>query len=419
MKKTFVLILVNSFIIHGFSQLQQNQHDSITQKFYSETHHQLFWFSSGKSIKKASEWLTAIESAGDIGIVTDKTLTRDIRESLLKRNVLDGKYKESADRQITGLVLHFIKEVQQGTINFDYDEVSVNRDSTFIEQLRDMKPRESVASFITRIDCKDPDYLTLKAYLHDSVTEQDTLKYRSVVRAMNYRRYLTINHVPEYILVNIPEATAVYFTNNQPGIKMRTAVGRKKSPTPLISAYLTSIVTFPHWNVPYTIAVNELLPKVQKDERYLEQKNFEIVDAKGNPVDDSDLNWADYDTRNFPYFFRQATGPDNSLGVIKFNLDNPFSIFLHSTSTPGSFSENVRYLTHGCIRLEKPLELADALLRGNIDMEELKSAKKDTESKTLRLPIKIPVYIIYVPLKIEGKQVTFLQDVYGLVKQGG
>jgi murein L,D-transpeptidase YcbB/YkuD len=233
---------------------------------------------------------------------------------------------------------------------------------------------------------------------------------------MNYRKFLWINSQPECIIVNIPEAVATYYKNGLPVIMMRSVVGRKKSPTPLMATYLTSIVTFPYWNVPFAIAGKELLPKVQENENYLEQHNFEIVDAKGNPVDDSELNWNDYNEKNFPYFFRQATGLDNSLGVLKFNLDNPFSIFLHSTSQKSSFAKDYRFLSHGCIRLEKPLELADALLRGKLDLKELKEGKKNVLPKTLELPSKIPVFITYIPVKVNDGKVSFLNDVYGLSK---
>ena len=162
---------------------------------------------------------------------------------------------------------------------------------------------------------------------------------------------------------------------------MKSVVGRKKNPTPTIASYITNIVTFPFWNVPFSIASKELLPKVQKDESYLERNNFEVVDGKGNAIDDSDLNWDSYTEKNFPYFFRESTGPNNSLGVLKFNLGNPFSIYLHDTNSKSGFAKDSRFLSHGCVRLEKPIELADLLTRGKVNVWELKTGQKDTESK--------------------------------------
>jgi murein L,D-transpeptidase YcbB/YkuD len=229
-------------------------------------------------------------------------------------------------------------------------------------------------------------------------------------------KYIAANRQPEYIVVNIPETEVRYYQNNQLALKMKSVVGKKKNPTPTIASHITTIVTFPAWNVPYSIASKELLPKIQKDESYLERNNFEVVDAKGNAVDDSDLNWTDYTEKNFPYFFRESTGPNNSLGVLKFNLQNPFSIYLHDTNSKGAFAKEYRFLSHGCVRLEKPVELADFITGGKIDIEALKTGKKDTESKTIKLDKKVPVFIVYMPVIVAGEKVTFLKDVYGLVQ---
>ena len=255
-----------------------------------------------------------------------------------------------------------------------------------------------------------------KKFLNDSLTLNDTLKSKIIQLAMNYRRYLALNDHSDYILANIPETQVRYYRNKQLALEMKSVVGKKKNPTPTIASYITNIVTFPFWNVPFSIASKELLPKVQKDESYLERNNFEVVDSKGNVVDDYDLNWADYTEKTVPYFFRESTGPNNSLGVLKFNLQNPFSIYLHDTNLKGAFAKDYRFLSHGCVRLEKPLELAELLAGDEIDVQEIKSGKADTESKIIKLVKKIPVFIIYLPVTVTGDKVTFLTDVYGLVQ---
>jgi hypothetical protein len=411
---TFFVVV--SFVCTGFSQQTAVQEEAIVQKFYLQAHQPLFWFSSDESLKKATEWLLLIESADHLGIVSSKLQAAQIRVALLGNNTLEDIYKEQRDRQITGLVLNFIKELQEGNIKFDYDEVSVSRDSVYIKQLLNSSSTELVSETVLRLEARDHDFLVLKKFLNDSITAKDSIKYKKVALAMNYRRYFAVNHPSEYIVANIPATGASYYLNNFLKLKMRTVVGKKDSPTPTIASYITNIVTFPRWNVPHSIAVKELLPKVQKNENYLEQNNYDVVNAKGKVIDDSELKWKSYDENNFPYFFRQATGPRNSLGLLKFNLQNPFSIFLHSTSWQGAFSKDFRFLSHGCIRLEKPLELAKLLIPDRIDIKELKRGKKNTESKTIKLPLKIPVFIIYNPVIVVGNKVTFLPDVYGLIK---
>jgi murein L,D-transpeptidase YcbB/YkuD len=388
------------------------QEDPMLQQFYIQNNQKLFWFNSNKNIKRARVWLRVVAAADVYPSVSTKLAMEKINTALDHKNMIDSIYKMEIDRQITWLVLSYIKNQQEGTKLFDYDDIAVKRDSVYIDQLK----QNNIVQQLSKFECKDPAYVLLKNYLADSITTRDTLKYKSIQLAMNYRSYFSINHQSEYIVVNVLSAEAEYYKNNTIVMGMRVVVGQKANPTPLFASYITSLVTFPHWNVPQSIAVKELIPKVQKDKNYLEQNGFEVVDAKGNEVDDSELHWKEYTENNFPFFFRQSTGGDNALGILKFNLKNPYSVFLHATSNQEVFSRSNRFLSHGCIRLEKPFELANALLENKLNVEEMKTAKKYTESNTIMLPHKIPTFIIYMPVKIVGKKITFLPDVYGLFK---
>jgi len=405
--------------------------DSLVIKFYAEAHQDLYWFLpqhqnwfssvvnrllSGKGLKTANQWLTHIESADSLGIIVNKEQISRIRAVLSSKTEIDPATKAKTDTLLTDVVLHFIKNLQQGNCRFDYDEISVNRDSLYISQLLKLNFTNSVSNIIAKLDCKDHNYQVYKKFLRDSVFATDSLKRKTIILAMNYRRFLSMNYQSECIVINIPEAEAEYYKNNVLAIKMRTVVGKKTKQTPTIASYITSITTFPEWNVPHQIAVDDILPKVQKDENYLEQNNYDVVDANGNEVDDSELNWNHFTKRNFPYFFRQSSGSDNALGVVKFDLKDPFSIFLHGTSNQKTFSRDYRFLSHGCIRMEKPFELADSLLRGKLDIKGLEAGTTDKKPGIIMLHDKMPVFILYMPVRIDGEKVTFLKDEYGLIK---
>ncbi|MEI7675391.1 MAG: L,D-transpeptidase family protein [Bacteroidales bacterium] len=396
-----------------FCQQKESKDSVLIEKFYAISHQKPYWFD--KNEMKADEWLAMMESSENLGITPDKVLIDELRAVLKDKSEISNAVKEKTDQQITLLVLNFIKTLQQGNINFAYDEISNPNDSVSAILLLN-STQKSIAKVVSQLDCKDTEYLILEQFLHDSIAKLSSEKLKYIALAMNYRRFIAATKPSEYIVVNIPEAEARYYRADKLQLKMRTVVGKKSKPTPTIASYITSIVTFPYWNVPYLIGVKEILPKVQKDDNYLEQNNFEVVDAKGNVIDDSDLNWGKYDEKSFPYFFRQSTGAKNSLGVLKFNLQNPFSIFLHSTSWQGVFAKENRFLSHGCIRLEKPFDLANALLRGKLDVKKLKLGKENTEPKTIKLASKVPVYIIYNPVVVVGRKVTFLPDVYELIK---
>jgi murein L,D-transpeptidase YcbB/YkuD len=416
-KKILSLLVVSCFVATSFAQSLVTGKDSLVQKFYSINHEPLYWFSTKKDTKRATEWIVAIEAAKESGLVSRDLKTGEIRTNMLGRNIRNKVTKANTDKLITGLVLNFLKELQATKVHFDYDEVNASLpDSVFIHQLMNSKGKGPVSQIIAKLNCQDPDYQVLKRFLEDSVADKNSLKYKSVVQSMNILKYLSVNRQPEYVVVNIPETEVRYYQNGKLKLQMKSVVGRKKNPTPTLASYMTNIVTFPFWNVPFSIASKELLPKVQKDERYLERNNFEVVDGKGNVIDDSDLNWDSYTETNFPYFFRESTGPNNSLGVLKFNLGNPFSIYLHDTNSKSGFKKDSRFLSHGCVRLEKPIELADLLTKGKLNVWELKTGQKDTESKILKLDRKIPVFIIYMPVVVDSGKVTFLKDVYGLIQ---
>jgi hypothetical protein len=234
--------------------------------------------------------------------------------ALIENLTLDINYKELRDRQITGLVLNFLKGLQEGNIKFDYDEVRASRDSVYVDQLLKSSNTELVQQTVLRLECRDHDFMVLQKFLTDSVAKMNPLKFKKIVLAMNYARYFFIYHQPEQIVVNIPEAEIRYYQNNFLKLKMRAVVGKKLTPTPTIASYVTDVVTFPKWNVPRSIAVTEILPKVQLKENYLEQNNYEVVDAKGHVVDESILKWNTYDEKNFPIISGKVPGAGTPWG---------------------------------------------------------------------------------------------------------
>lgn len=421
----FTCLLVTCLILNGYGQAsktkkdaQARQDSSLVAKFYETTRKPVFWFSSPKNIKKAGTWLSTLESqeVKMMGFELDNTHTKQLQTILKQSKKLDNANMQKADKQITALVLRFIKFLYQGEAPLQYDVISENRDSLFVSQLLELHRKGSVETTVFLLDSKDRDYLALKKYLKDSVADKSSVTAKKIYLTMNYLRFLSANSSKEHIIVNIPEAHAVYYRDNLPTVDMRVVPGTKDDQTPPMASYITSIITFPPWKVPQSIAVDEILPEVQKDEKYLKEKKFIVVDSKENEVDKKELKWEDYDKNNFPYFFQQLPGPDNSLGVIKFNLKNPLSIYLHATNWHGAFEKDTRFLSHGCVRLEKPYQLANAILRGEIEREELAKVRDNIETKEYTIKRKIPTFLVYMPAVVDGNKITLLDDVYGLIQ---
>jgi murein L,D-transpeptidase YcbB/YkuD len=418
-KRIFALLIFLCIALTSNAQKSEIKKDSArVARFYKTFNQPLFWFSNQKNIQKGAEWLKVIESreVHNLGFHIDPTVTDHLQASVNNNKTLNASSKEKADKDISSLVLRFLKFLHEGEPMFEYDAFNVNRDSLYISQLIRSQHKGSVETLISTLDCRDNDYLILKKYLKDSISDKNSIMAKKIWLSMNYRRYLSANNYKEMILVNIPDAYAVYYRDKLPTVKMKVVPGKKDDQTPPMASYITSIIIFPPWKVPQSIAVNEILPKVQEDTGYLQKNNFVVVDAKENEVDPSELKWEEYDKDNFPYFFRQLPGPDNSLGVIKFNLKNPFNIYLHATSWQGAFQQESRFISHGCIRLERPFDLANAILRGEIEREELAKVKDNIETKEYQIKKKIPTYLIYMPAVVKGRRVVLLNDVYGLIQ---
>ena len=222
----------------------------------------------------------------------------------------------------------------------------------------------------------------------------------------------------EFILINIPAARLqIVKSDSTKDVSMKVIVGKLTTQTPAFTSYITKVITYPNWTVPLDIATKEMLPKIKKRVEYLDENNLQVIDNKGNEVDPTTVDWNKYSIRYFPFTIRQSTGCDNSLGVLKFDLNSPYSIYLHDTNAKELFSQKNRFLSHGCVRLEKPMVLAEFLLKEGMDtstISKLNQCMADQKQSEFRLKKRFPVLILYMTSDIDEKgNLKFYNDVYG------
>jgi len=192
--------------------------------------------------------------------------------------------------------------------------------------------------------------------------------------------------------------------------------GQPSKRTPRFAAWCDQLILYPYWNVPRKIAVNELLPIFKRSPAIMQAMNMQILDAGGRVVDPAGLPWQQYDKSNFPFSIRQATGCDNALGVLKFNLTSPYAVYMHDTNLKSAFGSAYRYYSHGCIRLEKPDALG-ALLDNKLDTTLLQSCVKDQQPYTIRLEEPVPVFVLYNTADAdENGRIDYYKDIYHLLK---
>jgi murein L,D-transpeptidase YcbB/YkuD len=238
---------------------------------------------------------------------------------------------------------------------------------------------------------------------------------RQIAANMERWRWLPHHMGQRYILVNITRFALEVIEEEKPVLTMRIIVGKPYQSTPEFNAAMTHLVVNPSWYVPPSIAKAELLPVLRRDPGYLVRQNMRVYQGSGVEVDPSSINWPQVSATNFPYRLRQVPGPKNPLGRIKFLFPNPFSVYLHDTSNPELFAKNIRTFSHGCIRIEKPIDLAEYVLRGNPRWSRAKilAAIARRQEQAIALPVEIPVYLVYWTAWVdEAGLVHFRDDIY-------
>lgn len=245
------------------------------------------------------------------------------------------------------------------------------------------------------------------------------LQYRveELKAALNTLRWLScIKQTDNIVVVNIPSATLLLYEKGNIKLESRIVVGKKSTTTPTLCSKITEVILYPYWNVPYKIATKELLPIIKRNRGYLDANGFLVLNSAGKVVNPSAVNWYALSASYFPYTIRQSTGCDNSLGLIKLNFYNPFSVYLHDTPYKTLFKSYRRYYSHGCMRLEKAMEVGHYLLKGNtiaIDTLEEKGCLNNQQPVIVPATEQLPVFVLYNTAWFDSAaHVVFYEDVY-------
>ncbi len=220
-----------------------------------------------------------------------------------------------------------------------------------------------------------------------------------------------------HLLVNTAGFELTLMVDGQPQLQSRSINGRLSRQTPSFQGRITQLIVNPAWTVPRRIAVEDLLPKQQQDADYLERRGFQVlqrVQGEWREVDPWLVEWQRFDKNNFPYVLRQFPGENNSLGRIKFQMPNPYAIYLHDTPAVGLFDKPRRAFSSGCVRVEKARQLAGLLLQNeNAPQHNLLLDIESGETRIQPLSQPLTVYLTYFTSWVdEAGRVQFRPDIY-------
>ncbi|MDX1584184.1 MAG: L,D-transpeptidase family protein, partial [Thermoanaerobaculia bacterium] len=212
------------------------------------------------------------------------------------------------------------------------------------------------------------------------------------------------------ILVNIPTFRLEYRENGRTALQMDVIVGEDEWETPVLSGRLQNVVFNPDWNVPESIVLSEILPKVKEDPRYLQEEGFQVLESwtSEDPIDPRTIDWDSISADEFDYRLRKLPGPENPLGNVKFLFENDQNIYLHDTPADRLFEQYNRDLSHGCVRLSRPMDLARRIVPSDAD----EWHARDTAYYRVERPI--DVHLVYLTMSaLPDGSIIRHEDVYG------
>jgi L,D-transpeptidase YcbB len=308
---------------------------------------------------------------------------------------------------------HILREILSITGDFNPGQANFFKPEVFDRNLE-----LAVKNFQTRNGIDPEGIVAGKTLTALNISIQDRIK-QILVNMERWR--LVPDFPPRYLLVNVPAFRLFVYDDDKEVMNMKTIVGKDYRATPVFNDNLSNIVFSPYWNIPNSITKSEILPAWYKNSMYLEEHNMEAVDGfdtGAHVVPYWRINWHDIEKPDFHFRIRQRPLGDNPLGSIKFLFPNNYNVYLHGTSSPGLFNKVVRMYSHGCIRIEDPVKLAEFLLRDQPEWDVMRIEDYMNRGHETWIKVtKIPVYILYFTAWVdEDGKMQFRNDIYNIDK---
>lgn len=428
--KKILLVSIFSWLLTGTIQNVSAQEEKqlfypqLVDTFYRLNQDHLFWFRAGPEAAALRLKLPElIDSARQQGLVAER-YHMDLLKSKAPELPDDTAEQRKLDRYFTDAALALSHDIFRGYKEqpwVGYDAVSGKYDQAdgekLVQCLLQATTAPGLAITVSLLEPADSLYTVMKQEYrrHQKNNRPDSVRF--VRLTMNYYRWVTHFHFDRMIVINLPAARLFYYEQNKLVLQMKTVLGKPSTPSPRFAAWCDQAILYPYWYVPRSITFNEYLPIIKQNPSWLDAKNMQVIDGNGRVVNHHQLNWSSFHTGYFPYTIRQSTGCDNALGVIKFNINTPYGVYLHDTNNKSAFLSASRYFSHGCIRLEDPFDLGYHLLEHKLDTAFLQSCYKQQKPVFDQLTAPVPVFTVYMPAWPGPKgNVIYYKDVYRLLK---
>lgn len=251
--------------------------------------------------------------------------------------------------------------------------------------------------------------------LVDRLNNTDEEKFKRIAITLDRYKLLPDSLPETYAWVNLPAYMLEVWDHDTVVFTSRVIVGGPQTRTPLLTSEISNFITMPQWTVPYSIIFKEMLPKIRKDTLFLAKENLMVVDRNDSVLDPRKINWWKLNRNHFPYLIKQRQGDDNSLGVIKFNFRNKYSVYLHDTNVRWMFGKQYRALSHGCVRVKEWKKFANFLVRNDtlkFPSDTLKAWVARQEKHVVSGFHRLPLFIRYFTCEGKNGKIHFYEDIY-------
>jgi murein L,D-transpeptidase YcbB/YkuD len=391
-----------------------------------------------------------LQKAGDHGLdpqIFNAQAYNDLLNKFTNKAAIkttDETYHAMAELEVmtANIFINYSNALQFGLISprriyARYFTKTLRPDSNSIKQVLDVK---NMKTYLDSIQPKNPQYIALQKALAANTTAPGMSKEETDrIIKVNLERLRWKNKPSEskYVIVNIPDFRLDVIDGGKSSLNMKVCVGEGRNKdytnnlveyddsdktdrpfsreTPQLNSLIYEAQVNPIWNIPQSIVNKELVKHAEDDPYYLDNNNIEVY-QNGKKLDDTEsIKWGSEDLSK--YDFKQKPGDDNSLGKVKFLFPNKSNVYLHDTPAKAPFKQRMRAVSHGCVRLEKPLDLAHSLFGDGEKYEMIKQFMSEDNPKPtdVELPKKVPVYITYITCWAdENGTLQYRPDVYGL-----
>jgi len=400
MNKPGPVVILLLLVLAGW---QSASHPDLVDRFYQQRENRPFWFTpDDHAADGRARLLRFIDSAAWLGLDSNAYHPDSLRQLEAATHAsTDPRTLINADRAYTTTALALAADCWRGHPEsaFRYDGVSPvfshREDSFLLAGLNSASP-DAIDTWLNTLNPATTRFNALKKALAQSIDSGHKRQSTRISATLNMFRFVHHFAFDRFIIVNIPSAMLYYYSADTLTLQMRVVAGQPSKRTPRFAAWCNGLTLYPYWNVPRRIAINEFLPLLKRSPQYADMTDFELLDEKGRLVDPTRVDWKNVRPAGFPYTIRQVPGCENALGVLKFQLTDPFDVYMHDTNFKRAFGAANRYLSHGCIRLEQAARLGDLLLDHSLDTAFLAACLKDQKPRSIPLARPVPVFVVYL-----------------------